>query len=183
MKIKNKFESLQFIKDHHLNYFGEEVFKNTQVEEIKNYLNNHHEKYYILKDKTKVYGKVYYSLTKEEVLKHINEYKILGLDVASFNYLDHKVLLGEILLTSNMHLTLSASFHKDSNHRNFCKPNIFLNTNIYDKKVKHIKGLEEVIDYIFKHNLFDIIVEFCLYDIPLGIYKENVVIFEVRTEY
>ena len=82
-----------------------------------------------------------------------------------------------------MEITLSGSFNKESNHRNFCEPNIFLKTDIFNNKIKYIKGLDEVISYIFKHFLFDIIIEFCVYDIPLGIYKENVVIFEVRTDY
>lgn len=183
MKIKDKFESIGFIKNNNLNYFGEEVFKSNQIAEIKNYLNSHKEKYFILKDKTKVSGKVYLNLTKDEVLKHVREYNILGLDVASYNYLNNKVLLGEILITSNMEITLSGSFNKESNHRNFCEPNIFIKSNIFDKKIKYIKGLDEIISYIFKHSLFDIIIEFCVYDIPLGIYKENVVIFEIRTDY
>lgn len=183
MKIKDKFESIQFIKNNNLNYFGEEVFKSNQIAEIKKYLNSHTEKYFILKDKTRINGKVYHNLTREEVLKHISEYNILGLDVASYNYLNNKILLGEILITSKMEITLSGSFNKESNHRNFCEPNIFLKSDIFDKKIKYIKGLKEIINYVFKYSLFDIIVEFCVYDIPLGICKENVVIFEVRTDY
>lgn len=183
MKIRNKFESIQYIKNHHLNYFGEEVFHHTQIADIKKYLDNHQETYYILKDKTRTGGKVYYNLTKEEVYKHINEYTILGLDVASYNYLDHKVLLGEIELTTTMELTLSGSFAKESNHRNFCEPNIFLKTDLFDRRVKYIPGLDDVIDYVFEHQLFDMIIEFCVYDVPLGIHQKKVVIFEVRTEY
>lgn len=183
IKIRNKLESLEFIKNNSLNYFGEEVFKSNQIAEIKNYLDSHTEKYFILKDKTKISGKVYLNLTREEVLEHINEYNILGLDVASYNYLENKILLGEILITSKMEVILSGSFNKESSHRNFCEPNIFLKSDIFDRKIKYIKGLEEVMSYIFEHHLFDIIIEFCVYDIPLGIYKENVVIFEVRTDY
>ena len=88
MIIKNKYESIEFIKRNHLNNFGEEVFKSTEIDKIKDYLNNHTEKYYLLKDKTRTNGKFYLNLTKEEVLKHVPEYKVLGLDVASYNYLD-----------------------------------------------------------------------------------------------
>ena len=183
MIIKNKYESIEFIKKNHLNNFGEEVFKSTEIDKIKDYLNNHTEKYYLLKDKTRTNGKFYLNLTKEEVLQHVPEYKVLGLDVASYNYLDHKVLLGEIVLTKDMNLILSGSYHKDSHHRNFREPNVFLRTNLFDRKVKYVKGLDIVIDYIFKHYLFDMIIEFCVYDIPVGLNKEKIVIFEVRTEY
>ena len=37
--------------------------------------------------------------------------------------------------------------------------------------------------YISDHELYDVIVEFQVYDIKLGINKENVVITELRTGY
>ena len=43
-----------------------------------------------------------------------------------------------------------------------------------------VPGLKQVIDYIFRHELFDMIVEFTLYSKPVGIKREELIIWECR---
>ena len=56
-------------------------------------------------------------------------------------------------------------------------------TDIFDKKLNLIPGFDKIFEYIYKHDLLDVIVEFALYSKPLGIYNEPVIIFEIRTEF
>ena len=67
------------------------------------------------------------------------------------------------------------------------KDNIFdeiKNYNLFSiKKLNNIKHYEEIYSYIIKNELKDIIVEFALFDINVGINKENIIIYELRTNY
>ena len=64
------------------------------------------------------------------------------------------------------------------------RPTIVVNTDIFDDKaLDKIPDFDFLYEYIFKHNLVDIIVEFALFNIPLGINNERIVIFELRTHY
>ena len=57
--------------------------------------------------------------------------------------------------------------------------------NIYDYDLKErrdptIRGISTVIDYISANGLIGMVVEFSLFDIPVGINKENIIIWELR---
>ncbi len=181
--INDKFDSIDYINKLGLNKFAEEVFRSDEKDAIKKYLVEHPVKYYLLKDKTKTHGQVYYALTKDEVMEHVDEYEILGIDISALNYIDHKLLTGEIKISHDNNIVIIASTNKESNHRNFLEPRYTYDTDLFDERIKYIPYIDEIINYIFEHHLFDVIVEFCLFDIPLGIKKEKVVIYEIRTEY
>ena len=54
---------------------------------------------------------------------------------------------------------------------------------IIEFKLNSIPGSDLIYAYIVKHNLIDVIVECAIYDCPVGIYNEWVVIFEIRPEF
>lgn len=56
-------------------------------------------------------------------------------------------------------------------------------TNIFDKKLNKIPCFDLIYSYIIEHKLTDIIVEFAIYDKPVGVNNEQVIIFEIRTEF
>ena len=62
-------------------------------------------------------------------------------------------------------------------------PQFSFTCDIDDKRLDDIDGLDQVIDYVFKKNLFDVMVEFASMDIPIGTNQEKVIVFELRTEY
>lgn len=59
-------------------------------------------------------------------------------------------------------------------------PHWTLNPNDLIKKKYSIAGLNKVIDYICCHELFNVIVEFSMYDVPVGVNQENLIIWEIR---
>ena len=83
-----------------------------------------------------------------------------------------------------MHINLTVSNNAKFSARDAVKnPDYNLSTNLYDSKIKNIKGLNIAIDYIFKNHLFDIIVEFTTFNKPVGTYNKNILIYELRTHY
>ena len=104
------------------------------------------------------------------------------LAVSCFKY-KNIVLLGEVCLTKH-NISIIAGNNKSIHHRNICDC-VLINTTttIDDKKLWQVKGVEEIIQYMLKHNLIDIIVEFVVYDRPVGVKNENVLIVELRSEY
>lgn len=62
-------------------------------------------------------------------------------------------------------------------------PDYNLSTNLFDKKLNDIPGFNILYKYILDNKLLNIIVEFAVYDILVGIYNEQVIVFEVRTDF
>jgi len=56
-------------------------------------------------------------------------------------------------------------------------------SDIFDKRLTNINGVNEIIDYILKNNLTNIIVEFTVFNCLIGKNKEKIVIWELRTDY
>lgn len=120
---------------------------------------------------------------KMRFYKKCSFYDNFGLDVSSTNYYNNRILCGEIILDKEGNLIFSGSTNKNNTHRDFKAPNYFIKSTIFDKKIKYIPTLDTIIEYIFKHNLFNVIIEFCTFDIPVGINREKIIIYEVRTNY
>lgn len=102
--------------------------------------------------------------------------------VSCFAY-EKIVLLGEILLTKES-VTIVGGNSEGVKHRTVYQ-NAIINTHttLDDDKIWEVDGVEELISYIIKHNLYDVIVEFVVYDKPVGINNEKVLIVELRSDY
>lgn len=74
---------------------------------------------------------------------------------------------------------------KKKSRKKFLKeyPEFNYNTNIFDKKLDCIPCFNEIYRYIVEHNLINVIVELAVYDRPIGINHEKIVVFEIRTEF
>ena len=62
-------------------------------------------------------------------------------------------------------------------------PTFNLNTNIFDKRLNEISNFDLIYQYISENELYNVIVEFALFDTGVGIKKENIIIYELRTHY
>lgn len=65
----------------------------------------------------------------------------------------------------------------------YSKPDYSGKTDIYNRKLSKIKGMDLIIDYILLNKLTNIIVEFTVFNCKVGKNNENVVIWELRNEY
>lgn len=95
------------------------------------------------------------------------------------------VLIGDIYISRDLdEFWLIASDNPDYNTRMVLRnPKWNINTCYYDKKIGNIPNIDKIIDYIFKKELFDVVVEFAVYLEKIGKYNEYVAIFELRTDY
>ena len=93
-------------------------------------------------------------------------------------------LVGEIEILSNGEVYATLSIDKTASVRDALRYPIFnLKTNIFDKKLNEIPYFDFIYQYIINHNLQNVIVEFAIFDIKVGIKKENIIIYELRTHY
>jgi len=59
-------------------------------------------------------------------------------------------------------------------------PKYNISINLLEEKDPKIRGISKVIDYLFHNELFGVIVEFTLFDCPVGCNNEEIVIWELR---
>jgi len=93
-------------------------------------------------------------------------------NVSSYNYSSHLILIGDIKISKNNEVWLIATTNQEFTGKMAEQnPEFNLKTTIFDNQ------------YIVDHKLTDVIVEFAYYDIPVGIHHENIIIFEIRTHF
>ena len=183
MKILSKKHSGQIIKKLNLNRVPEIVLTEYNAEIISNFCDNNASTKYILRDLDNTSGQFYFCLSKEECLNCAKAYTgNFSIAVSCFAY-TNIVLLGEVLLTKN-NITIIAGNHPKIHHRN-ANEYALINTitTLDDDKIWEVEGVEELVKYIVEHNLYDVIIEFVVYDKSVGTNKEKVLIVELRTEY
>ena len=94
-----------------------------------------------------------------------------------------KILLGEVMIKNNR-IIIGARNDKDSHHRNiYDNPCINLDTDWDDKRLWKVNGVEDLFNYLVSKKLFDVIVEFVVYDHGVGTHNNNVLVVELRSNY
>jgi len=97
---------------------------------------------------------------------------------------DNQLLVGEIEFLSNGEVYAILSVDPTASVRDaLSNPSYNLKTDIFDKKLNNIPHFDLIYQYIVEHDLRDIIVEFALFDKEVGIKKEKVIVYELRTHY
>lgn len=182
MQVKNKTESDFMIKKLGLNRMLEGIFSNNQREELANFLNKHQFPYYNMRDKSKSMGEFLYKLTFEEVVKNSVKYdKFSVYESLADADTNHMILQGDIHIDYGWNMMASLDTHRCiSNRIAMQQPQYKILLNLIEDKTPYIQGLNQVLNYIITHELFNVYVEFTYFDIPLGINKENLLIWELR---
>ena len=184
-KIKNKLESIDVINELKLNKFPEKLFKKGEHNQVKAFINYNPAKYYAIRDKSKAGGIFKLKVERNKVLDEIKEYELFTINVSSANYIENQLLVGEIIFLSNNDVHAILSTNPTYSVRDAIKnPTFNIKTDIFDDEtLKNIPYLDYIYDYITSNDLIDVIVEFALFDKKLGIKKENIIIYELRTHY
>ncbi len=185
MKISNKLESYNKIKNLKLNQFPEKVFSYGQENSVKEFLKKYPAKYYALRDKSKTGGITDHKIKYEDVLEKIKVYKgLFTINVSSYNYQENQLLIGEILVSGNNISFLGSTNNTYSGRDANLNPDFNIVTNIFnEQELNKIPYFDTIYKYIIEHNLENVIVEFALFNKPVGVNKENIIIYELRTEY
>lgn len=185
MKIRNKLESVETIKQKRLNSFPEKIFYKGQQKEVLKFLEEYPAKFYAIRSKEIVGCKDNnFKVLKTDVLKEIKKFNLFSINVSSYNYVSNFILIGDIMISKNNDVWFIGSTNPNYTGKMAEKyPDFNYSTNIFDKNLNLIPGFDLIYEYIINHDLVDIIVEFAIYNCPVGIYNEQIVIFEIRTEF
>lgn len=188
MIIRNKSDSLYHLEKLGLNYFPEKVFNPRDKElmkKVKQFLKENDAELYVMRDVSKCQGRTFFNISKNEVLENIISYDDnFSIAVSSRNYGKY-VLIGDIYISDTLEeFWLLASDNPNYNTRGVLKdPKWNYSTDYYDRRIKYVPNIDKIIDYIFEHHLFNVVVEFAVYPHRVGKNNEFVAIFELRTEY
>ena len=184
MKICTKIESYNKIIELNLNRFPEKIFKKSQTKEIQTFIKQHPARYYAIRDKSKPGGEFKLKVEKQNIFKEIDGYELFSINVSSFNYVENQLLVGEILI-ENQTVNAILSTNKTYSVRDTLKkPDFNFIASIFDNEVlNQVPYFDEVYKYIIKNKLKGVIVEFAYFNKPVGINNENIVVYELRTNY
>lgn len=183
MKIKSKIESYEKIIELGLNRFPEKIFKKDEISSIKEFIEEYPAKYYAIRDKTKAGGVFKLKVEKDQIFNEIIGYDTFSINVSSFNYVENQQLVGEIFI-SDSEIGAILSTNKEYSVRDAIKsPTYNIKTNIFDNELDNIPYFDKIYKYIVENKLKNVIVEFAYFNKPLGINNENIIIYELRTDY
>jgi len=152
---------------------------------VLEFLEEYDVKYYSIRDKSKNGGKAFHIVEKDDVLNKIKIYDgAFSVHVSSFNYKDNQVVLGEILISDTNVFAILSTNGEFSIRDVYKHPDICVNASIFDdKEINKIPHFNDIYKYILDNNFKNVIVEFGYFDIPVGINNENMIIYEIRTDY
>lgn len=183
--IKNKVESVQKIKELKLNTFPEALFKKGEESKVLEFVEKYPAEYYAIRDKSSVGGVFKLKVKKENILDEIKEYELFTINVSSINYAENQIMEADIEIKRNGNIYITISKSVDENVRdNIESAYMSLKTDIFDNKtLSKIPDFDYIYSYLYENNLFDCLVEFSLFDKPVGINNERIIIWELRTHY
>lgn len=182
MVIKNKIEGYKKREELNLNRFHEGLFHKGEIEKVEGFLNKYNVEYYAVRSINIVGYKLSIKVPRDLVVDEIANHNSFTLSVSSHNYTDNLLLIGDVKIETNNNVWLWAS-KKEYPKGKDKTPDYNLCTDIFDKKLSHIKGFNDIYKYVIDKNLINVIVEFAVYDKAVGINNETVVVFEIRTDY
>lgn len=185
IKIENKFQSMEYINNLHLNIFPEKYFEKYDKNQIIEFMDIYPAEFYAVRIKNKsMSSKHKLAVSHNDVLNYCKNLSHFTLNVSSFCYRNNQILTGEIKIDDAMEIEyILSNFPGYSVRDSYINPDYMGKSDIYDKKLLKINGISNIIDYILQHDLTNIIVEFTVFNCLLGIYNENVIIWELRTNY
>lgn len=184
MKITNKIESYEKIIELGLNRFPEKIFKHSEINEVQDFINTYPAKYYAIGDKSKAGGIFKLKVEPANIFKEVSEYNLFSINVSSYNYIENQLLVGEIYISETSVNAILSTNNGYSVRDAIRNPNYNFATTIFDDEtLNNIPYFDNIYKYIVENKLKNIIVEFALFDKPVGINKENIIIYELRTDY
>lgn len=189
IKIKDKKDSINKMKELRLNYFPLQVFDVEDIDGIQKFFDDNPAEEYVLRSPNKTNGNFFYvenfEKAKEKLSYFTNEVTV---DVSYRPYKEDIILVGDIKVHKGYDgvdmVDLTARTDSEATQRNIYEnPQYNLHTTIEDNKLWNIPGFSKIMRYISDYGLYDVIVEFSVYDCKIGVNKDNVVISELRTAY
>ncbi len=186
--IKDKKDSIIKMKELRLNYFPLDVYETNDLEGLQNFMETYPAKEYVLRSANKAKGVFFFVKNIEEAKKKLNEFEDEVTISVSYNeFKEDIILVGDIIIHKDFNsqtVDLTARDDVEATHRNIYEnPKYNIHASIEDDTLWKIPGISKIMRYISDNELYNVIIEFSVYDCKLGVNKDNVVISELRTGY
>lgn len=188
IKIKDKKDSIVKMKELGLNYFPLDVFDVDNKKDIQTFFEKYPAEEYVLRSTNKAQGEFFFVHNFDEALKLLDNFTDEVTISVSYNeYKEDLIIVGDIKVHkgySGDTVDLTARTDEEATHRNIYEnPQYNLHASLEEDRVWKIPGFSKIMRYISDHELYDVIIEFAVYDCKIGVKKDNVVITELRTAY
>lgn len=179
--IKTKEQSKNKIVALDLNRVPEIFIGKSDKKRMSEFFAKHVEDLYIVRDADHSSGAYYYVRTAEECFEKAQNFSGRVIVAVSVNTYKNKVLLGAVEITGTS-VRICATTNEILDHRtmyngqaefDFC-------TDIFDKRLSDVPEFDFLYAYIISHRLDGYTVEFTIYDKPVGLKKEKIIINEIR---
>ena len=183
MLIKNKQESIKRISELNLNRCPEETFSKGDVQGAIRFMDKHKEQFYCIRSNGPM-GKSSVG-TREEILEEVAKYPHGFSICVSMKSYGPRTLTAEVFWNKHTNdFYIIASKHPFATNRELqFSPCYNIKTDIFDKKLNQIPGIQNIFDLIIQNNLFNIIVECAVYDREVGTNNSKVITYELRSHY
>lgn len=184
MIIRNKLDSINMINKLDLNKFPEMLFRENEEDKIQAFIDSYPANFYAIRDKSKAGGLFKLKVDCDKVLDEIKGYNLFTINVSSANYIDNQLLVGEIEFLSNGEVYAILSIDPTASVRDaIANPTFNFKTDIFDKRLNKIPHFDFIYQYISNNKLLDVIVEFALFDKEVGLKRQKIIVYELRTHY
>ena len=186
--VKDKKDSIRTIKELGLNFFPQDVFDHNDFEGFEGFVRKYPAQEYVLRDASKAKGNFVYTSSLDDIRAALASFSGDVTIAQSYRPLkEDLVLVGDIKVTRGAFgdtVDITARDDQDATQRNIYEnPKYNLHASLEDNKLWDIPGFSKLMRYISDHELYGIILEFLVYDIKVGVNKENVAITEIRSNY
>lgn len=178
---KTKEESRELIKKLNLNTVPEIFVNKNHLVPIQFFFKENLSELYVIRHANKVNAYYAYVKNYEEYLQVKDKFEDNIMVAVSINAYKNKILLGAIQIDNDL-IRICATTNEKLDHRTIYDGSAEFNfeTDICDKKLNAIPQIDFLLLYIQKHNLYGLTIEFTVYDQPVGINKEPILINELR---
>ncbi len=179
-KVRNKAESRARIEQMGLNRVPEIFVEREDAERIRSFFQSNPAELYVVRDAEHSSGRYYYVRTAEECMTKTVNFTGKIIVAVSINTYRNKILLGAIEIDGEA-VTICATTDPSLDHRTmYGKLDYDLKTDIFDKKLSRIPEFDFLFRYLCEHGLLGSVVEFTIYDRPVGVNRERILINEIR---
>ncbi len=188
IKIKDKKDSILKMREMNLNTMPCEVFTASDGKGIKAFFEQNPAEEYILRSTDKAQGEFFFVRDFEEAKEKLERFEDHVTVAVSFRpYAEDIILIGDVQVSRKAggdEVDITATTQTDGTHRGvYENPEFNIHASLEEDRVWRIPGFSKLMRYISEHELYDVIVEFAVYDMKVGKNKENVLISELRTGY
>ena len=176
-----KKESRTLIKKLKLNTVPEIFVDKYQFDKIQSFFMNNKADLYVIRHANKINSHYEYVKNYEEYIQVMNKFSTHIIVAVSINAYKNKVLSGAIQIDGET-IRICATMNEKLDHRTMYNGDAEFNfkTDIFDKKLNDIPQIDFLLQYIQKHNLYGLTIEFTIYDRPVGCNNEKILINELR---